>query len=93
MRNEDKWLVDWFEQRGPVPGNTPEEKLQVDYFESGLIDSFGVIELITEVEQYFKISFEERHFQERRFPIIGGLSELIAELTHSNYGEKSYHDQ
>lgn len=80
MRSEATWLLRWFEQRGTVPGTTPEEQLQVNYFDVQLIDSLGVIQLIAEVEEHFGISFHERHFQDRRFATIGGLSELIAEL-------------
>ncbi|WP_456324637.1 acyl carrier protein [Desulfonauticus submarinus] len=74
------WLLKWFEQRGQVPGETVEEKLKVNYFEAGLIDSFGVIEMISEIEEYFGINFSEKHFQERRFATIGGLKDIISEL-------------
>ena len=86
---ETRWLLDWFERRGPVPGNTLEEQRSVNYFETGLIDSLGVIELITEVEDHFGIRFSERHFQDRRFSTIGGLSDLIAELSDSGEGEST----
>jgi acyl carrier protein len=39
-----------------------------------------VIELITEIEDHFRIRFSEAHFQERRFSTIGGLGALIGEL-------------
>ena len=86
MADEPKWLLDWFEQRGSVPGGTLEDQLQVNYFEAGLVDSLGVIELITEVEDHFGIHFNERHFQDRRFSTIGGLSDVIAELSNGRDG-------
>ena len=61
----------------------------MNYFEAGLIDSLGVIELITEVEGHWEIRFNEKHFQDRRFPTIKGLSDLIAELSNSREGEST----
>ncbi|MBI4308465.1 MAG: acyl carrier protein [Chloroflexi bacterium] len=55
------------------------EQLKLNYFEAKLIDSLGVIELITEVEDHFGISFTDRDFQDRRFSTIGGLEEIIME--------------
>ncbi|MEI7752742.1 MAG: acyl carrier protein [Candidatus Omnitrophota bacterium] len=78
--NPRDWLIHWFERRGPLAGVTPEEKLQTDYFEASLIDSFAVIELITAIEAEFKIKFNETHFQDRRFSTLVGLEALITEL-------------
>ena len=80
MTSEKRWLLDWFEKRGSVPGNTIEEKFQVNYFKVGLIDSFGVIELIADIENNFKIHFNGNHFQDRRFATIVGLSIIITEI-------------
>lgn len=70
----------WFESRGAVPGATQAEKLGVDYFAAGLLDSLQVVELVAHLEQTFGVRFEDRHFQQRRFSTIGGLAEIVAEL-------------
>lgn len=75
------WLAAWFEAKGAVPGANPEEKLQTDYFSAGLIDSLAVVSLIADIETAFSIRFEDRHFQERRFSTIGGLADIVAELS------------
>jgi D-alanine--poly(phosphoribitol) ligase subunit 2 len=75
------WLVGWFEQKGPVPGDDLQAQLEVNYFDADLIDSLGVVMLIAEIEDRYDIAFNEQHFQERRFSTIGGLSEMIIELT------------
>ena len=75
------WLCRWFERKGPIPGNTPKEKLLTDFFEAGLIDSLAVVELVADIERTFSVRFEDRHYQERRFSTIGGLAELVAELS------------
>lgn len=83
IRSEARWLLNWFQERGRARGSAPEEQVHVNYFEAGLIDSLGVIELINEVENHFGIRFSERQFQDRRFATIVGLSDLIAELSNS----------
>ena len=70
------WLKEYFARKSDLPENIE----QLNYFNAGIIDSFGVIELIESIEQEFKIRFSEDHFQDRRFPTISGLAEIIQEL-------------
>lgn len=84
MTDSTQWLLDWFAKRGQVPGATHEQHLAVNYFQAGLIDSLGVIELIGDVENQFAIRFTEQHFQDRRFSTIGGLAMLVNELRQTN---------
>lgn len=74
------WLIGWFEARGPVPGAGLAEKSKVDYFEAGLLDSIGVVDLVSQLEARFGVRFTDRHFQEPRFATLGGLAEIVAEL-------------
>ena len=69
------WLKEWFAQRAP------DVKLreQDNFFNEGAIDSFGIIELIEEVETKFSIRFSEQDFQNRGFPTIEGLARIISE--------------
>jgi len=71
----ETWLQDWFNQRAPELCPQPGE----NYFDKGVIDSFGAIELIEEVETEFSIRFTEQDFQDRRFATIDGLTEIIHE--------------
>lgn len=70
------WLIAYFSKNAPIPESVENE----NYFEKGLIDSFGVIELIEAIEDDFNIHFEQKHFQDKRFATIGGLAEIISEL-------------
>jgi acyl carrier protein len=74
------WIIAWFEARGPVPGADAAAKAKVDYFEAGLLDSIGVVDLVSQLEEKFGVRFTDRHFQEPRFSIIGGLAGIVAEL-------------
>ena len=78
------WLIAYFSKNGTIP----EDIEKIDFFETGLIDSFGVIELIGEIESYFNIRFNEDNFQDRRFSTIKGLAEIIKEIKeYKNVGK------
>lgn len=79
MTREEAWLIEWFASRATLPPSA-DARLQTNYFESGWIDSLGIIGLIEEIESHFALRFEERHFQDRRFSTIGGLGAIITEL-------------
>lgn len=72
-----RWLVGWLEQRGR---NVP-QSANVNFVSSGILDSFGVIELIEETETQFSIQFGQEQFQDMRFQYIEGLAEIINELS------------
>ena len=63
-----KWLVDTY-------------RLTVDiddrYINSGLIDSFEIINLIIFIESSYNIKFSSDDFKDSRFFTINGLSELV----------------
>ena len=74
MFRTEAWLNKWFVARGAgVLG------LDENYFDAGAIDSFGVIELIEAVESHYGISFRQHDFQDRRFPTIRGLAEILGD--------------
>ena len=65
-----KWLIDKY-------------SLTVDindrYVDSGLIDSFDMINLIVFIESSYNIKFSSDDLQDPRFLTINGLCELILE--------------
>jgi len=69
-------LVEWFEQQSGCSDIRVEE----NYFEANLIDSFDVIMLMEFCESEFGVVFSETQFEDRRFSTITGLSEIIVEL-------------
>jgi len=76
MQESINWLKNYFSQHTVLPSNIED----LNYFEAGIIDSLGVIELIEAIESHFQIQFNETHFQERRFSNIRGLAEIIHEI-------------
>lgn len=73
------WLVSWFGERGQVPSGSREEQVGLNYFDAGLIDSFGVIELISDIERECGVEFSSEDFLDRRFSSIGGLADVLVE--------------
>jgi len=77
MNVYEEWLTAWFDRRSPLVELTPE----TNFFTADAIDSFGVIELIEEIEEQFSVTFVQEDFQDPRFVTIQGLAELIMEKT------------
>ncbi len=73
-------ILSWFQAKGNIPGATDAETLAANYFDAGLLDSLGVVALISELESRFAIRFEQDHFRQSRFSTIGGLCEIVGEL-------------
>jgi acyl carrier protein len=80
LEPEHAWLVSWFREQNADVANLPEEKIATaNYFAECYIDSFGVIALISDIEERFGVRFDEDDFQNRRFATVDGLAGLIRE--------------
>ena len=79
------WLKELFKKNNKsVYESLMNENIDIsntNYFETGLIDSFGIMTLIIEIEQKYSITLNEKHFGQRRFSTISGLTEIIREET------------
>ena len=73
VENIEDWLVVWFKKRNP----SVIIDLKNDYYCSGLVDSFGIIELIGDLEDRFNIFFNDGEFQLASFRTLSGLAELV----------------
>ena len=74
MSKETKeWIIHWLEKRNP---GVPIDETSDIYSES-LVDSFGIIELVEEVENHFSIQLEDVELHQPSFRTIQGLSEII----------------
>ncbi len=77
------WLIELFKKNDEKAfesiSNEIEDMKNRNYFELGLIDSFGIIILIEEIESHYSIRLTEKHFEQRRFSTIAGLAEIIEE--------------
>ena len=69
----EDWLIVWFKKRNP----SVIIDMQNDYYCSGLVDSFGIIELIGDLEKRFDIFFDDSEFQLATFRTLSGLVDLV----------------
>ena len=71
--SEEEWLIGWFKKRNEGVTISPD----TNYIDDGLVDSFGIIELIEEIEGYYKIKFNESIFEDNNIFTIKGLAKII----------------
>jgi acyl carrier protein len=61
-----------------VPPNGEDIGPDTSLFKGGLeLDSFNIVELISELESRFSFEFEEADFQEEHFKTVGSLGRLL----------------
>jgi len=76
-------VLEYFAERGGLPGSSQEEKLACAYLDAKIIDSMGIIDLVTYFEDKLDIRFEAEDLQSEEFQTVGGLSEVIDRLRTS----------
>ncbi len=69
----------------PLPGDTEADHLGCHYLDIGIIDSIGIVKMVMEFEEKFKIQFDADCMQTYEFQTIGGLVQIIEQLR----GEKN----
>ncbi|MBI4061173.1 MAG: acyl carrier protein [Elusimicrobia bacterium] len=72
-------VLRYFDARAqaPLPGGTEEERLGCKYLDQGIVDSMGLVEMITSFEALFGIRFSSEDVQGYEFQTPGGLIGLI----------------
>jgi acyl carrier protein len=63
----------------PMPTNKS-DLLACPYLDIGIIDSLGIVMMITEFESAFDIRFDAEDMQSNEFQTIGGLITIIDRL-------------
>lgn len=80
MNDTQVWLIEWLKSNNNSEINIdPENISELNIFESGLVDSMGIMHLIESIESTYNIELNHNHFEQRRFSTIKGLSEIIDE--------------
>ena len=73
-------VIEFFFSKGLSQKYTQDEILNYNYFESGLIDSMGTIEMVEQFEQLFNIKFSMDDMLSDDFLVVGDLINLINKL-------------
>ena len=73
-------IINWVKKRNPNVEVNNKSDLHTD----GLIDSFGVFELVHELEKRFSFQFTDDDFQHPHFRTVNGIAQLIISREKSN---------
>lgn len=73
------FIIGWFAENSTLSREELEKDLTINYLESGVIDSFGFLDLISACEEKLGITFSDDDFSDDRIFTIVGLIDIITE--------------
>ena len=79
MENSKDWLYGFFLKRNNSGDSQDLLSDGIDIFDAGLIDSLGIVELLTGIESRFGVVLTADVLEDSRFNTIQGIAELIEE--------------
>ncbi|MFC1717384.1 phosphopantetheine-binding protein [Candidatus Poribacteria bacterium] len=83
MQNEVRdFVIDYFREKGLPDINTVTELLSYNYLDKGIIDSFGIVEMIVSLEEEFGVTFPPEEMQKEEFGTVGGLIDIVESLSN-----------
>lgn len=74
------FVINYFKNKGLPEFDKQADLLECEYLEQGIIDSLGIVELITTIENEFSIVFSFQDMESSEFTTIGGLIAIIKRL-------------
>lgn len=82
----EKSVLSVLEKRGSLPSNMAEVRA-INYIQSGLVDSLGLMNIVVELETLFDVELLESDFMSEQFRTIGGLidtMQIVVDRTRLN---------
>jgi acyl carrier protein len=73
-------VYDTLSKRGRLPENIDQEP-NFNFVENGVVDSLGIISLVSELEDALNIELQEDDFLKDNFRQIGGLVDILLEAS------------
>ena len=83
--NVKNWLLEWFEKNTDLTSMEIQKSINENYLERGWIDSFKFVSLITDIENFFKITFSTDEFQNKSFLTLPGLQKIIEDRIEKEF--------
>jgi len=74
----DDWLERFVRDVSRIADDDPDFNRTVDLFDSGYLDSLGIVALTAFIEQTFGIDLAEEEMFDPRFTTVDGITEIIA---------------
>lgn len=78
--NVTQSVLEFFDSRGGLPGTSQDEKLACAYLDAKIVDSMGIIDMVSHFEDTFGIRFDADDLQSQEFQTVGGLIGVIEKL-------------
>jgi len=75
MERVEEFIVDYIQREYTVPDGIDIKK--VNYVDEGYIDSLGLIQFISIIEDEFDIAFTDKELASQGIKTVGGLIDLI----------------
>jgi acyl carrier protein len=83
MDDVRQFVIQLIKEKGALPSGV--ETDTINYIDSGLIDSIGIIKFVLQIEARFDVEFSESDIESETFRTIGGLVSMI----QKKYKQKS----
>jgi acyl carrier protein len=80
----EKLVRDFFAQNGTSPLPEGKEGLDLHYLDAQLIDSFGIVTMISDFESALGITFTAEDMQSYEFQTVSGLIGIIDRLASAS---------
>lgn len=80
MSRNREAVLGFFVRHGKAPLPAGEAALQVRYLDDGIIDSLGIVTMLSELESQLGIHFTAEDMQSYDFQTVGGLIGIINRL-------------
>ncbi len=75
-------ILAFFHDKGIALGSSPEEILDCDYVDRGLIDSVGIVDLVLHVESAFSVRLDAQAMGSAEVRTVRGMSRLVGRELH-----------
>jgi acyl carrier protein len=70
-------LINFFAERGGLPGGSLDEQLDYPFFDAGILTSVGLVELVMQIEQKYSLQLDLEELQGSDFQTCRGIARLI----------------
>lgn len=79
-KNKDA-VLEFLAKHAASPLPLGDEVLAIHYLDEGLIDSLGLVTMISELESKLNVRFSAEDMQSYEFQTVGGLVQILDRLT------------
>lgn len=77
MAISPKPILSFFASRSTSPVSLDDDSMDVNLFDSGVVDSVGILELVLFLEERFDVRFGPEDLESGAFQTLGGILDLV----------------